>query len=76
MLRFRRSRSEDAVDLEWCACSGTLIEHADGEVECTEHHQCAVPLALHQTVVPCTELWAACSCNADDFTGVAELTAA
>ena len=52
--------ADDAV-LE---CAGVLVAHADGTLECDEAHECGADAAVHDWVVPCTEL--GCGCTGDE----------
>ena len=47
-------------------CHGTLIEHADGVVECTDD-RCVMPYPVrHAMVVDCDAFAAGCGCDAHD----------
>ncbi|MFN7135314.1 MAG: hypothetical protein ACK4N5_24785 [Myxococcales bacterium] len=59
--RRRHARCGECGALEHC--HDTLIEHADGTVECTSGPGCAAEHATHERVLQCDEL-DPCGCAA------------
>ena len=44
-------------------CTGVLVEHRDGTVECTECPTCSRDAGQHEPVLPCGDVLAGCDCR-------------
>lgn len=52
-----------ACGRNWKHCHGTVILHADGELECTtDDSRCVAAVEVHDLVVPCDQLMSGCGC--------------
>jgi hypothetical protein len=57
---FEAGEADEAV----FECTGVLVAHADGTLECDDAHECGTDEAVHGWWVPCTEL--GCGCTGDE----------
>lgn len=61
---FKKAPAAPAIP-DVVSCSGTLVLHADGTVECDDAHRCGADELLHELWVACDEL--GCGCVGDEL---------